>query len=423
MIKKIKPTYCLWILYSIFILASCTKAPVSEQTTPKSVLKPSANNVTASSIGIGSGSYYYHLTSINDLIVPYDYNNTGFQNQIICYRPGSGLFSILENTAPPTSTPNFIPRYTSTTGIGSTVIPYVNYNLTDLKDRVIPYDAYGTGIRNYLICYRPGTGIFWIFAPYQAKSDFPPILESFSGVGSGSNNYNLTDTKDVIVPFDYYNTGKATELLIYRPGSGICWVMHNTAPFGTTPNFVAVFKSYNGIGAAPYNYDLLSPSDIILPYDVLNTGIVDGILIYRPGTGILASYSHGPNDQTFNIFQFLRNGLYSQKYLGSQHYDLMSPNDRITPYDYGSTGTKQQVLIYRPGYGIAWMFDQMDLNTNNIRFLSYSGLGTPNYNLLSTNDKAFAYDFSGTGKIDHLFIYRPGSNLVYIYNNALNQIY
>ena len=45
--------------------------------------------------------------------------------------------------------------------------------------------------------------------------------------GSGIAGYNLTATNDQILPFDYDSDGKLDHLVVYRPGSWICWILQN----------------------------------------------------------------------------------------------------------------------------------------------------------------------------------------------------
>jgi len=40
-----------------------------------------------------------------------------------------------------------------------------------------------------------------------------------------------------------------------------------------------------------------------------------------------------------------------------------------------------------------------------------------NYDLSSTADQAFAYDYNSSGKLDHLVFYRPGTGIVWIFEN------
>lgn len=407
-------TYC-----SLFF-AACTK--VDSSPAPTATDKGKAGDPNArilSNTGIGG----YNLTDARDLIVPYDFYSNGKTNQLICYRPGTGICWIMNNTAGAGAAPNFVTVYQTSSGIGAAPN---NYNLADSRDRIVPYDLDGTGKQDYIICYRPGTGNFWIFK--NNNGTFTNVFRSASGIGTGSGNYNLTDSRDVIVPFDYYGTGRATQLLCYRPGTGICWVMNNSAGVGATPNYAPVYQTWSGIGTGVNegdNYNLTDNRDIILPADLHGNGIKNGLLCYRPGTGIIYGFDRYPTTNGFGDYFYSHVGLWDNS--GSLHYDLSSSSDRVIPYDYSSNGLTNNVVCYRPGNGICWMFTgypqfggygQVVYNaTNGI------GSGSTFYDLSSVNDKVFAYDYDGTGKIDHLVAYRPGSGIIWIFNNALQKIF
>ena len=44
-----------------------------------------------------------------------------------------------------------------------------------------------------------------------------------------------------------------------------------------------------------------------------------------------------------------------------------------------------------------------------------TGSGIGGYDLLSAADQVFAYDGDGTGKLDHLVCYRPGTGIIQIF--------
>lgn len=406
-------------IFSLFF-AACSKVKETPAADLNAGQKGKAR--TESFSGIGSGSVYYDLSDTRDQIVPFDYYSTGKAKQLICYRPGTGIVWIFDNTAAANASPNFERVFQTSSGIGSAPN---NYNLNDSRDQIVPYDYNGTGNLDHIICYRPGTGNFWIFR--NNNGVFSLVHKTTSGVGSGSTYYNLNDSRDKIVPFDFYHTGKAKQLVCYRPGAGICWIMDNTAAPGAAPNFVPVYQTWTGIGQpSDFPYNLNDSRDLIIPFDIKGTGFKDGLVCYRPGTGAIYNMTHEANSSyTFYTRFYSHTGVYNWE---NEHYDLSSSADRIIPYDYFSNGQTTNLVCYRPGAGICWMFTQWPLigHTNiggygNISYQSFNGLS--NYDLVNGNDKIFAYDFNGTGKIDHLVCYRPGSGIFWIFNNSLAQIY
>jgi DNA-binding winged helix-turn-helix (wHTH) protein len=97
--------------------------------------------------GIRSG----HLNSPDDRALPFDYQHTGNLDHLLLYRPGTGLFSIWQNTA------GTLMRAYTGLGIGG-------YNLKSPNDRVLAFDYDHSGKPDHLVLYRPGTGLVQIVA-------------------------------------------------------------------------------------------------------------------------------------------------------------------------------------------------------------------------------------------------------------------
>ncbi|MET7667026.1 hypothetical protein ABZS39_02670, partial [Micromonospora luteifusca] len=130
----------------------------------------------------------------------------------------------------------------------------------------------GSGKLDDLLAYRPGSGIVWVLQS-TGNGDFWPQIRSSSGIGS----FNLAGVEDRLVPFDYDGSGKLDDLLAYRPGSGIVWVLQSTG----NGDFWPQVRSSSGIGT----YDLTSPADQIVAFDFDHVGSPNYLLAYRPGKG------------------------------------------------------------------------------------------------------------------------------------------
>lgn len=104
----------------------------------------------------------FDLSSGNDKIIGFDYSNTGYANELLCYRPGSGICYIERNTSlqPPILSSNFSTVYQTTNGIGT---GSDRYDLSSVNDKIAAYDIDGNGKPNALICYRSGSGVIYIF--------------------------------------------------------------------------------------------------------------------------------------------------------------------------------------------------------------------------------------------------------------------
>jgi hypothetical protein len=99
-------------------------------------------------------------------------------------------------------------------------------------------------------------------------------------------------------------------------------------------------------------------------------------------------------------------------------YDLRSPADRAFAFDYDHNGSLDHVVLYRPGTGTIWIIK----NSNGVFHPVYSqgdpGTGIGGYDLKSPADRAFAFDFDHSGKLDHIAFYRPGTGTFWIIKNS-----
>ncbi len=404
--SRILSVFAVVILMSV---GGCKKDV--QPTREKSVLKNTP--VVASSTGItgggSSGNINFSFGDARDLAIPFYLTNFGVKySAIICYRPGTGLVSAFINssTGGAGSAPVFSNVYNSTAGLGG-------YNMLDNRDRIVPFDLYNSGYYSALFCYRPG-GNAWSIVTWNGSS-FIPVTS-----GTSIGTWTFTDSRDVVTPFDYFSTGKVPDLLIYRPGTGKCVIIHNVNS-GGTPGYTPEFSTTTGFGSSPNNYDLMSNNDVVLGWDALGNSHFDCILAYRPGAGVLATYHSG----TFSNLSFSRSGITSYN-SGTQNYNLNSVNDRIVFYQPAGQGIvgNNGCWVVRPGSGTAWSYVNMVVGTNNLIHQG-NGIGvSPNiFDLSSTADKVIAWDCDNIGKYDHLISYRPGKGAFWVFNNTITQDY
>jgi hypothetical protein len=99
--------------------------------------------------------------------------------------------------------------------------------------------------------------------------------------------------------------------------------------------------------------------------------------------------------------------VFQQK--GLNGYDFASSADRVVSLDYNGD-KKQDLFIYRPGQGIAWVLQS---NGNGTFTTVQATRGIAGFDLANGADRAVAFDFNGDGK-DDLFIYRPGQGIAYV---------
>jgi hypothetical protein len=376
---------------------------------------------------IGSGIAGYDLQSSADRAFALDYNGSGYRDHIVLYRPGTGIVWIVQKNADGTFNPVYQSTFNASTGYGSGI---GGYDLRSTSDRMFAFDYDGTGKLDHLVVYRPGTGIVWILA--NNGGTFTPVYQTTfnagTGFGGGIGGYDLRSTSDQLLAFDFTGANTANYLLAYRPGTGIAWILGRNGS-SYAPVYQSTYNTNTGFGGGIGGYDLLSPADQITAGDAtytFGTGNSGELVLDRPGRGIvwiLRSNGNGTFTTEYQSSFNANTGLGS----GIGGYDLQSSSDRIvlasTPGSSNGYG-----LLYRPGTGIVWTV-QCNAGTSGVlsdcapvyqsSFNSTTGLGSGigGYDLLSTSDNAFAFDYSDSGALDHLVVYRPGTGMFSILQN------
>jgi hypothetical protein len=179
----------------------------------------------------GDGIGGYDLASPADRVFAFDFNSSGKLDHLALYRPGTGTIWILRNNAG-TFTPVFA-QGAPGNGVGG-------YNLASAADRVFAFDYNSSGRLDHLVLYRrAGTGTIWILR--NDAGTFTPVYQQ-GEPGSGIGGYDLASPNDRVFAFDYSNVGKLDHLVLYRPGEGNIWILSNSGGV-----FTAVFNSDSGI--------------------------------------------------------------------------------------------------------------------------------------------------------------------------------
>ena len=161
----------------------------------------------------------------------------------------------------------------------------------------------------------------------------------------------------------------------------------------------------NGIGG----FDLKSPADLAFAFDYDGSGKMDHLALYRPSTGTI---------------WILKNvaGNFSPVYHqgdpgnGIGGFDLKSPADRAFAFDNNGSGKMDHLALYRPGTGKIWILKNVAGNFSPVYHQGDPGNGIGGFDLKSPADRAFAFDNNGSGKMNHLALYRPGTGTIWILN-------
>lgn len=108
-----------------------------------------------------------------------------------------------------------------------------------------------------------------------------------------------------------------------------------------------------------------------------------------------------------------RIGGRSWEMIGHIWYEALTDptSDKLFAFDYLGAGKLEHLVLYSPGNATFVIFRN---KTGNFEIIHKgTGFGS-RLNLLNTNDRMFPIDYTGTGKLDHLAAYRPGSGIFVI---------
>jgi hypothetical protein len=324
----------------------------------------------------GAGIGGFDLRSRSDQAFAFDYDHSGRSDHLALYRPGPGLISFVKNSGS-----TFISVYGGD-GLGK-------YDLKSAADRVIAFDYDHSGREDHLALYRLDEGIVailkndgnGIFTPvYERSTDNPGVVPRDAPA-------------DQVVAFDYDHNGKRDHLVLYHHGTGTVEI------FTKSGGALAPVCAQSAPPERTCVYDLKRPDSYVFAFDYDHSGKLDHLVFYRPGAGTIA------------ILKNLEGAfvaVYEGEGIGG--YDLKSAADRALAFDYDHRGRPDHLLLYRPGAGLASILK----NAGGTFSPVYEGHGIAGYDLLSANDRAFAFDYDHTGKLDHLVLYRPGPGFVQI---------
>ena len=216
-----------------------------------------------------------------------------------------------------------------------------------------------------------GVGEFHAIRPWEATHE---------NLGTPHDYHDIS----VVMP-PAYDTNVASEFLaVYRSGS-----------------------SGNGIGG----YDLADPSDRAFGFDYAGTGRADHLVLYRPGLGTIWILKN--NGGNFSpVYQMGSPGN------GIGGYDLADAADRVFAFDYDSNSKLDHLVLYRPGLGTIWILKNSGGIFSPVYQMGSPGNGIGGYDLADAADRVFAFDYDGSGKLDHLVLYRPGLGTIWILKNS-----
>jgi len=98
-------------------------------------------------------------------------------------------------------------------------------------------------------------------------------------------------------------------------------------------------------------------------------------------------------------------------------YDLKSGADRAYAFDYDHSGKMDYICLYRPATGTFWIQKNNGGTFNPVYAQGDPGAGIGGYDLRSGADRSFAFDYEHSGKRDYVVLYRPGRGAIFIIKN------
>jgi len=399
--------------------------------------------------GIGG----FDLGDQADLGFAFDPNGTGRLDHLLFYRPGSGIAALIAHDKK-----DFPAIYRSNKDGSKTGTGIGDFPLTGGRDRAFamefsPDPTWPDTSRTCIVFYRPGEDVFVIMGTSAGGREFehlfPSVLDSYMYTSEGGvGGYHLTSPLDRAFALDYRGTdfekgrattkGKLDAIVLYRPGSNRFWILSRDARGGFTrvyPDPTHSPAPDQGIGG----YRLDSENDQAFAFDYDSTGHADHIVLYRPGSGRfwILGKAYDEANETYSYERVYPDPLNDprprpgefpfvnppDKGLGG--YPLTDPRDRAFPFDFDGTGHADHIALYRPGAGIFWILaHRTDARGRPIFTRVFpdpdeavpaaDGLGPGQYNLAHKGDKAFAFDYTSSGRLDHLVLYRPGMKTCWI---------
>lgn len=233
----------------------------------------------------GTGLAGFDLKSPNDRVLVLDYDGDKKQD-LLLYRPGKGAVWIARS--------NGDGKFTAVYAQGDPGAGLAGFDLKSPADQALVLDYNGDG-RQDLFFYRPGKGAAWV-ARSNGDGSFTAV-HAQGDPGNGLAGFDLKSPADRVLVFDY-NGDKKDDLFLYRPGRGATWIARSNGNGG----FTAVHaQGDNGAGLA--GYDFRSPADRAVAFDYNGDGRQD-LFLYRAGQGaawVVRSKSDGTFDAPFSV--------------------------------------------------------------------------------------------------------------------------
>ena len=97
---------------------------------------------------------------------------------------------------------------------------------------------------------------------------------------------------------------------------------------------------------------------------------------------------------------------------GVDRFDLSGKLDHAFTFDFDRSYKQDHLFFYRPGGGLVTIL--MNDGNSGLRTVFSGGNGIAGFDMSNAADRAFAFDYEGSGRLDYVCLYRPGTGLITI---------
>ncbi len=281
------------------------------------------------------------------------------------------------------------------TSVFQTKKGWPGWDLASPYDTVIHFDFESSGKQDYIIIYRPaspsGLAIFNIVGQEIVEQ------KQLNGV---VGKFNLESWYHAFA-FDYESTGKSDHLVFNQKSKVISIMKGNKANLTLSEilNTSALKKKED---------------DQVFAIDFESTGKTDHLVVFSSSSKTLSFYKNKGNAMTL---------------VTSWTKVPFDENSRLFAFDFESTGKADHLAWYGIKSDVFHVLKKAG-DEQKSKSVPYSSdwiafstqWGVAGYQPFGTTDQIFPFDFDGSGKLDHLVIYRPGpQNILLILKTTKNK--
>ena len=236
----------------------------------------------------------------------------------------------------------------------------------------------------------------------------------------GVGGYDLVDGRDQAFVFDYTGSGKLDHLFFFRPGSAIYSIVsYKQRQF---------MKVYSASDVDPRGRFLIH--SLFEKYSNLRGFAFDptyGAYSLPSQRRLDHVVFYAPGQKYIMLFKKIpRNDeghdwVQVTAQLWTQTCDMSDVNDRAFAFDYSGQGFLDHIVVYRPGSRKIWILGESSSGLISYEQKWASQNGIAGFELSDPRDLGLAFDCEHTGRLDHLLFYRPGTGIVCIIKKDGNQ--